>query len=425
MLLYHPGEVPIFIPISINQKFSTIEYLVLCHYCDIDELTSILFHTPQLRLLTCQYTIETDEIVSNEIVLTLPNLTHVSFLECRVEFDALENFIKKISSQLQVWHLNTFGETAYLDANRWRRLITNHIPHLCKFYFNHYMSIDDGANPDYESINQFTSIFWTKRQWFFELKENLDEFVYSIHPYRKKWYDYHEYEQFDVYSDGNIHQQTSKFVDISCQQDMNNCFIQPISHIQLNIESNAFAVWYPSYTDHMKPCLLAVKFTHLNIQCSEIPIDMLMELILLMPNLQSLEVSSLPLLQLRSLSVGNTEMLLLVSITNKITTVKLDKMVEVEQAHFLMNLCPGMQYFEIDYIEENDLENMVKSISMNNITYILKLCYLCVNARNANEKTIQRLNVIIDLERFFHPEQAFCDCTIRRIRDKIFFKWKL
>ncbi|CAF2983854.1 unnamed protein product [Rotaria sp. Silwood2] len=119
MLLYHPGEVPIFIPISINEKFSTIEHLVLCHYCDIYELISILSRTPHLRHLTCQYTIETNEIVSNEIVLTLPNLTHVSFLECRVEFDALEHFIKKISSQLQVWHLNTFEEMAYLDADRW------------------------------------------------------------------------------------------------------------------------------------------------------------------------------------------------------------------------------------------------------------------------------------------------------------------
>ncbi|CAF4737126.1 unnamed protein product, partial [Rotaria sp. Silwood2] len=58
----------------------------------------------------------------------------------------------------------------------------------------------------------------------------------------KTWYNHHEYEQFDVYSDGNIHQQTSKFIDISCQQETNNSFIQSIPHIQLTIESHVFAV---------------------------------------------------------------------------------------------------------------------------------------------------------------------------------------
>ncbi|CAF4687817.1 unnamed protein product, partial [Rotaria sp. Silwood2] len=96
------------------------------------------------------------------------------------------------------------------------------MPRLDKFYFNRHMFVDDNGDvSDCESINQFTSILWTERQWFFEFKGKLDEFVYSIHPYRKRWYDYHEYEQFGAYPDGNIRQQTPKFVDISCQQETN------------------------------------------------------------------------------------------------------------------------------------------------------------------------------------------------------------
>ncbi|CAF4762685.1 unnamed protein product [Rotaria sp. Silwood1] len=185
MSLLDSLETNIFIPISINEKFSTIEHLVLNHDCDLNELTSILSHTPHLRHLTCQNLVEMDEIAKNEIQLKLPNLTHVSFVRCNVEFDGLENFIKKISSQLQVWYLNTYWKTAYLDADRWRRLIKKHIPHLCKFHFNHYMTTDDGdIIPNCEAINQFTSIFWTERQWFFELKDELDKFIYSIHSYR-------------------------------------------------------------------------------------------------------------------------------------------------------------------------------------------------------------------------------------------------
>ncbi|CAF1365042.1 unnamed protein product [Rotaria sordida] len=244
-------ESNIFIPISINENFSTIEHLVLNHHCNIDELTSILTHTPHLRYLTCRHPVEIDEIARKETLLTLPNLTYICFVRCALKFDILEKFMRKISSQLQVWHLNTYEDAAYLDANRWKRLIKIHIPHLRKFYFNHHMSIDDGdIVPNCESINQFTSIFWIERQWFFELKDELHQFVYSIYPYRKRWYDNDEYEQFDINLDVNTHQQKSTYIDISRQQETTNSFIQSIPCIQLIITDNVFAVWYPSYTDH-------------------------------------------------------------------------------------------------------------------------------------------------------------------------------
>ncbi|CAF3928712.1 unnamed protein product [Rotaria sordida] len=230
---------------------NTIEHLVLNHHCNIDELTSILTHTPHLRYLTCRHPVEIDEIARKETLLTLPNLTYICFVRCALKFDILEKFMRKISSQLQVWHLNTYEDAAYLDANRWKRLIKIHIPHLRKFYFNHHMSIDDGdIVPNCESINQFTSIFWIERQWFFELKDELHQFVYSIYPYRKRWYDNDEYEQFDINLDVNTHQQKSTYIDISRQQETTNSFIQSIPCIQLIITDNVFAVWYPSYTDH-------------------------------------------------------------------------------------------------------------------------------------------------------------------------------
>jgi hypothetical protein len=57
------------------------------------------------------------------------------------------------------------------------------MPHLCEFHLNNHMFIDD-FDPNDRSINQFTSPFWIERQWFFELKHELGELIYSIHPYR-------------------------------------------------------------------------------------------------------------------------------------------------------------------------------------------------------------------------------------------------
>jgi len=179
-------ESEIFIPMSINEKLSTIEHLIMNFGCTINELTSILLRTPYLKRLTCERLVETDEINNNEDRLTLPHLTHICICECEIEFDEFEVFTKKISSQLRMLRLYTFWNPVYLDGNRWEQLIKNHMPHLHEFHFYNHMSADydDDAAPDHEAINQFASLFWMERQWFFELASDFDEFIYSIHPYR-------------------------------------------------------------------------------------------------------------------------------------------------------------------------------------------------------------------------------------------------
>jgi hypothetical protein len=180
------GDSNIFIPMSINEKPSTIERLVLNFGCTLDELTSLLLHTPYLQHLTCEQLTGMGEVNRKEERLTLPYLTHISIANCIIAFDEFEVFIKKICSQLQMLRLTTFWNSGYLDAYRWKQLIKYHMPHLYEFHFDDHMFIDydDDASPNFESINQFTSSFWIERQWFFELENDFDEFVYSIHPYR-------------------------------------------------------------------------------------------------------------------------------------------------------------------------------------------------------------------------------------------------
>jgi hypothetical protein len=159
--------------------------------------------------------------------------------------------------------------------------------------------------------------------------------------------------------------------------------------IQLTIEDYTPDIWDPSCIDDLKPCFMAVQFTHLNIDCKAISIGTLIEIIRLLPNLDSLKVSFLPVVELSCLSNEDAEMLLLVSITNKITKVKLNTLDDKEQVHFLMNLCSRMQYLEVGCTTENDMENLIGSVWINN-THILYLCCLCICIHNANEKMIQK-----------------------------------
>jgi hypothetical protein len=187
-----------------------------------------------------------------------------------------------------------------------------------------------------------------------------------------------------------------------------------------------FARQSQSFIDTMKSCFNAVQFTHLNIDCNGLPVGMLVEIIRLLPNLDSLEVSSLSLVQLSDLCVEDSGIFLLVSITNKITKVKLDKMNGMEQIHFLINLCYRMRYLEVECTKDNDLANIIGYISANNIIHVPYLCSLCLCVPNANEKMIESLDKIIDNERLFdNDNKTFHDYVIRRIQNRIFLNWKL
>lgn len=83
----------------------------------------------------------------------------------------------------------TNNDSAYLDANRWERLISKHMPYLEKFDFEHHEFFDDQLRTAeyHQLIHRFTSVFWIKRQWIFALKttrnrDGENEIIYSIRP---------------------------------------------------------------------------------------------------------------------------------------------------------------------------------------------------------------------------------------------------
>jgi hypothetical protein len=176
-------ESDILIPMSINEKPSPIEHLVINFACTIKEITSLLQHTPVLRRLTCERLVETDEIYNKEEPLTLLHLTNITIDDCEIGFNEFEIFIKKISSELQLLRLKT-SSPSYLDAKRWKQLIKKHIPHLHEFHFDCRTDAEllTDITPDPETLIQFTSPFWMERNWFFEFEDTADGYTYSIHP---------------------------------------------------------------------------------------------------------------------------------------------------------------------------------------------------------------------------------------------------
>jgi hypothetical protein len=199
----------------------------------------------------------------------------------------------------------------------------------------------------------------------------------------------------------------------SNRQKTDNCSFLLTVEVGIYIERTRL------FIEKIKSSCVAVRFSHLNISGINLSIDMLIEIMRLLPNLNSLKMSSVSSLQLNSLSVEDTKKHLLVSVTNKITKVKLAKVTEMKQIQLFINLCLRMEYLELDCMANTDLEKLITLILMKQITYIPNLYFLCLNVHNASEKMIQKLATVIDLQTLLK------DYTINRIGDKIFLQWKL
>jgi hypothetical protein len=177
-----------------NEQFSSIEYLNIEHYITLKNLMSLLSHTPGFRHLICEQLFPSHENnYGREMLIILPNLTHISIQMCNLSFDQFERFIIKISSQLQVLRIITSKNLIYLNANLWKQLIVQHIPQLSKFYFEYLEPLDGYSitRPNRPKINRFISSFWIERRWMFELKIDTRKIIYSIHPNNQTWFNFH------------------------------------------------------------------------------------------------------------------------------------------------------------------------------------------------------------------------------------------
>ena len=104
-VLLKPSRRFISLPMSNNDQFSKIKYLVMNHHCNLDGLIDILSHTPHISKLTCQYLYQSNRNISNEVMRTLINLTYASIDDCRLLWDIFQMFIIKIASHMQVLHI--------------------------------------------------------------------------------------------------------------------------------------------------------------------------------------------------------------------------------------------------------------------------------------------------------------------------------
>jgi hypothetical protein len=186
-------------PLSIaKNEFSPIEHLVINNKVSLDQLDNLFSYVPKLRRLTLGYLdgYRTSRTYNSSIALHY--LSRVSLTLSSVSFNEFERLITDFFPQIEALRIENsnnyswLNENEYLYANRWEQLISNHLTNLSTFDFQYrYRRWSYLLDPiaDENQINKFNSLFWMKRQWFFEhqfYQEMGSDVItfYSINPYR-------------------------------------------------------------------------------------------------------------------------------------------------------------------------------------------------------------------------------------------------
>ncbi|CAF4837028.1 unnamed protein product [Rotaria socialis] len=380
-----------------NDHFSNLKYLIMNHSCTFIGLTSILSCTPQLCYLNCMMLNEPSDSIKECVKIALSNLTSIKIGKCYLSFDKFEIFIQNVCAELKVLHINTYSDTAYLNGSRWEQSIQQNMPHLCKFEFQYHEIVEDTFEftPHHALMDQFVSSFWIKKQWTIEiLIDILDwsgiEIIYSVHPYAKRWHELNELN-------GNHH-----FYYIEQQQQ--SVIVTISEHFHIDSEDFFFSNFHPVLT--------TFQVSHLVIESKTISIRTLIEFLHLLPNLDSLKLCSLSLLDLTNFSRTENETLHSISKNSKITKVNLEQTTQLADVELLIDLCPQLQYFEMKDFTAMDFKLFIQFVTMKIFKSIHHSCVLCFCMTEANDKAFELLQDIIPIE------------TMACVYNKIYIKLK-
>jgi len=259
----------------------------------------------------------------------------------------------------------------YLDDNRWEKLILKYLPNLEKLYLKYSIHYEEGGYepPTYcGKPNQFISPFWIERQWIFEADIDSDKIIFSIRPYKKRWYDH--------------------MINSSTQFLMS-------SHLTLAAVPTG-KQFYSLKRKITRIIFVVAQIFHLKIY-EEIFFDALIEILIPLIYLNSLNISSLSLSHPKDLPDVNENVRSFVMDNNRITKVYLEKLNNIEEIYSLMKLCPRITYLKVDYINNMDIESFLQNI-LEKIKHECNehLRLLCLRIPAAYDQVIQNLHEMIN-----------------------------
>jgi hypothetical protein len=401
------------LPISTNQQLSTIEYLIMDHSSTFNQLSAIASYMPRLRHLSFFESFDLPATFGIPLPSTLTNLTYLRIRVSHVTFDQFEMFIRQIRPKLKVLiFITLYGKMTNFDAYRWEQLIVRDLPLLEQFSLRHFEGTEGGE--DYEpeinfrGSNPFLSSFWLERQWIFDVKTEDDSIIYSVGPYRYSAKNFYKINSFISFR--------KRWYE---QPNVDNSTMKLSKSARLSLSYVYTGECYELLIMDIENILNVTQIYHLEISKEETLFDILIQIINALPQLTTIKLHSISFNRARDSETNELIIFPSTTSTNRITKVYLENMFHIEEVYSMMELCPYMSYFKIDYLEDMMVHVFIRLI-LNKVkcesNQYLRL--LCVPAPKTDD------SIIRILETMKNDKKSLDSYTIKHVGDHIFLQWK-
>ncbi|CAF3289079.1 unnamed protein product [Rotaria socialis] len=387
------------LPAATKEQITSIEYFIIDHLCTYDQLSNLLSYTPNLRYLKYLNLYGNKSDVQSIKLGTFPYLTHLSINNYEMNFDEFEIFIKKFNcSQLKILSFSTIvDDLSYLNSDRWEQFILQNLTQLKEFYFKFQASLySEYQTPPYSGAqNPFMSQFWIQRQWILDTEIESDNIIYSIRPYKKRWYEH------------------------NVQDNTMDSFDEWSKSMRLVLSDAYQEEWCKSLTvkNYIHHVLTVTQIYHLYIYF-QISIDKLSNILQMLPELDSLEIyrflytdSDDPLLE-------DIESPFDLIAKNRITKLYLNTVSLAEEIYFFMEIFQCIIQLKVQLKQSVDMESFVRDILLH---LMMKpdspLQFLCLCSEMADDLMVQKIKNMIE------NENLLFDFNIIRVMNEIHLQW--
>jgi hypothetical protein len=184
---------------------------------------------------------------------------------------------------------------------------------------------------------------------------------------------------------------------------------------QLTIRGCRFTRCNQEFIDHIRFISSLTKITDLHIELNYFSIDILAQFLHLLPNLDSFTIVSNNSNQIIELTEEQINMIHAASNMNKITTMTIEQIIDLNQVEILINLCSRMEYLQIKCSEYTILESIIRLILMKRKPYLYSLC---IWISEADDSMVKKLQTMIGFEKLL------VNYAIQRLCDRIYLQWQ-
>ena len=328
---------------------SSIESLTINGPFRYESFEILFSYLPKLRSLSIDYLLgehhhppmEFASIESKDLKFLSLNL-HRSIVFSQFQTLA-ENFFRHV----EILHLSTSNDISYSRAVEWETLISCFMPNLRVFDIQNSYTITLNRFIYVCKGDDFRSKFWKGKQWFFfhqydPIEHGNSGQFYSMNPYRRKCHTYHWQTEVDDGSTKNDDFLTVKQLNICGKKAIRSSMTYFPNVTELTIKDYG-RTYLGSMLTALESILPLKQLTKIDINCNDFPVNQVLNLLSLTPNLISLKwtFQSIDCDQLKSIKQSQTYRTL--SNTNQIKNLQICHCCSLEEIRFFIHLFPRIE----------------------------------------------------------------------------------